>query len=72
MVRIVLMLIFLASGTFFGIANAQNLDEASNSSNNKSLSFNDLFELVENSIVQVTKTMPPANPYGPDRRIVLH
>ncbi len=64
---IVLMLIFLASGTFFGIANAQNLDEASNSSNNKSLSFNDLFELVENSIVQVTKTMPPANPYGPDK-----
>jgi S1-C subfamily serine protease len=61
------MLIFLASGTFFGIANAQNLDEASNSSNNKSLSLNDLFELVENSIVQVTKTMPPANPYGPDK-----
>ena len=64
---IVLMLIFLASGTFFGIVNAQNLDEASNSSNNKSLSLNDLFELVENSIVQVTKTMPPANPYGPDK-----
>jgi S1-C subfamily serine protease len=65
---IVLMLIFLASGTFFGIANAQILDEASNnSSNNKSLSLNDLFELVENSIVQVTKTMPPANPYGPDK-----
>ncbi len=65
---IVLMLIFLASGTFFGIANAQTLDEASNnSSNNKSLSLNDLFELVENSIVQVTKTMPPANPYGPDK-----
>ena len=64
---IVLMLIFLASGTFFGIANAQNLDEASNSSNDKSLSLNDLFELVENSIVQVTKTMPPANPYGPDK-----
>ena len=64
---IVLMLIFLASGTFFGIANAQNLDEASNISNNKSLSLNDLFELVENSIVQVTKTMPPANPYGPDK-----
>ncbi len=65
---IVLMLIFLASGTFFGIANAQNLDEASNSSSNdKSLSLNDLFELVENSIVQVTKTMPPANPYGPDK-----
>ena len=64
---IVLMLIFLASGTFFGIANAQNLDEASNNSNNKSLSLNDLFELVENSIVQVTKTMPPANPYGPDK-----
>ena len=35
---IVLMLIFLASG-IFGIANAQNLDEASNSSSNdKSLS----------------------------------
>jgi S1-C subfamily serine protease len=64
---IVLMLILLASGTFFGIANAQNLDEASNSSNNKSLSLNDLFELVENSVVQVTKTMPPANPYGPDK-----
>lgn len=64
---IVLMLIFLASGTFFGIANAQNLDEGSKSSNNKSLSLNDLFELVENSIVQVTKTMPPANPYGPDK-----
>ena len=33
----------------------------------QSLSLNDLFELVENSIVQVTKTMPPANPYGPDK-----
>jgi S1-C subfamily serine protease len=62
---IVLMLIFLASGTFFGIANAQNLNETS--SNNQSLSLNDLFELVENSIVQVTKTMPPANPLGPDK-----
>jgi S1-C subfamily serine protease len=63
---IVLMLIFLASGTFFGIANAQNLNETS-SNNNQSLSLNDLFELVENSIVQVTKTMPPANPLGPDK-----
>ena len=63
---IVLMLIFLASGTFFGIANAQNLNETS-SNNNKSLSLNDLFELVENSVVQVTKTMPPANPFGPDK-----
>jgi S1-C subfamily serine protease len=63
---IVLMLIFLASGTFFGIANAQNLNETS-SNNNQSLSLNDLFELVENSVVQVTKTMPPANPLGPDK-----
>lgn len=62
---IVLMLIFLASGTFFGVANAQNLNGTSN--NNKDLSLNDLFELVENSIVQVTKTMPPANPFGPDK-----
>jgi S1-C subfamily serine protease len=59
------MLIFLASGTFFGVANAQNLNETS--SNNKSLSLNDLFELVENSIVQVIKTMPPADPLGPDK-----
>lgn len=64
---IVLMLIFLASGTFFGIANAQNLNETSSNNNNKSLSLNDLFELVENSVVQVTKTMPPANPFGPDK-----
>ena len=65
---IVLMLIFLASGTFFGIANAQNLNEiSSNNNNNPSLSLNDLFELVENSVVQVTKTMPPANPFGPDK-----
>jgi S1-C subfamily serine protease len=62
---VVLMLIFLASGTFFGVANAQNLNETS--SNNKSLSLNDLFELVENSIVQVIKTMPPADPLGPDK-----
>src|SRR5215208_2270846 len=68
---IVLMLVFLASGTFFGVANAQNLNETSNNNNNnnnninKDLSLNDLFELVENSIVQVTKTMPPANPFGP-------
>ncbi len=61
---IVLMLIFLASGTFFGVANAQNLNLTSSNSN---LSLNDLFELVENSIVQVTKTMPPANPLGPDK-----
>lgn len=62
---IVLMLTLLASGTFFGVANAQNLNGTSN--NNKDLSLNDLFELVENSIVQVTKTMPPANPFGPDK-----
>jgi S1-C subfamily serine protease len=71
---IVLMLLFLAGGTFFGVANAQNLNETSNNNNNnnnnninKDLSLNDLFELVENSIVQVTKTMPPANPFGPDK-----
>ena len=64
---IVLMLVFLASGTFFGVANAQELNETSNNNNNNDLSFNDLFELVENSIVQVTKTMPPANPFGPDK-----
>lgn len=64
---IVLMLIFLASGTFFGAANAQNFNLTSSNSNNNSLSLNDLFELVENSIVQVTKTMPPANPLGPDK-----
>lgn len=66
---VVLMLIFLASGTFFGVANAQNLNETSsnNNSSNKSLSLNDLFELVENSIVQVIKTMPPADPLGPDK-----
>jgi S1-C subfamily serine protease len=62
---VVLMLTLLASGTFFGVANAQNLNGTSN--NNKDLSLNDLFELVENSIVQVTKTMPPANPLGPDK-----
>lgn len=61
---VVLMLTLLASGTFFGVANAQNLN---GTSNNKDLSLNDLFELVENSIVQVTKTMPPANPFGPDK-----
>ena len=66
---IVLMLIFLASGTIFGVANAQNLDltSSNNTDDDKSLSLNDLFELVENSIVQVTKTMPPANPLGPDK-----
>ncbi len=64
---IVLMLVFLASGTFFGVANAQELNETSNNNNNNDLSLNDLFELVENSIVQVTKTMPPANPFGPDK-----
>ena len=64
---VVLMLILLASGTFFGVANAQNLNETSsnNNSSNKSLSLNDLFELVENSIVQVIKTMPPADPFRP-------
>ena len=62
---VVLMLTLLASGTFFGVANAQNLNGTSN--NNKDLSLNNLFELVENSIVQVTKTMPPANPFGPDK-----
>ena len=64
---IVLMLVFLASGTFFGVADAQELNETSNNNNNNDLSLNDLFELVENSIVQVTKTMPPANPFGPDK-----
>lgn len=61
---VILMLILLASGTFFGVAHAQNLNETYS---NKSLSLNDLFELVENSIVQVIKTMPPADPLGPDK-----
>ena len=65
------MLVFLASGTLIGgVANGQNLNETSNNNNNNNnndLSLNDLFELVENSIVQVTKTMPPANPFGPDK-----
>ena len=61
---IVLMLVFVASGTFFGIANAQNLTETYNS---KNLSLTELYELVEKSIVQVTKTTPPTNPLGPDK-----
>src|SRR5215216_7353709 len=61
---IVLMLVFVASGTFFGIANAQNLTETYNS---KDLSLTELYELVEKSIVQVTKTTPPTNPLGPDK-----
>ena len=63
---IVLMLILLASGTFFGIANAQNLTETSTTS--KNLSLTDLYELVGKSVVQVTKTMPPpADPLGPNK-----
>ena len=60
---IVLMLIFLASGTFFGIANAQNLTDASTTS--KNLSIGELYEFVIKSVVQVTKTTPPADPLGP-------
>ncbi len=62
---IVLMLIFLASSTFFGIANAQNLTETSTTS--KNLSLTELYELVIKSVVQVTKTTPPADPLGPDK-----
>ncbi|HJU59198.1 MAG TPA: trypsin-like peptidase domain-containing protein [Nitrososphaeraceae archaeon] len=62
---IVLMLIFLASGTFFGIANAQNLTETSTTSKNLSLA--ELYEFVIKSVVQVTKTKPPADPLGPDK-----
>ena len=61
---IALMLIFIASGTFFGIANAQNTTGTHNS---KILSLPELYELVEKSIVEVTKTLPPANPLGPDQ-----
>ena len=60
---VVLMLIFLASGTFFGIANAQNLTDASTTS--KNLSIGELYEFVIKSVVQVTKTTPPADPLGP-------
>jgi S1-C subfamily serine protease len=62
---IVLMLIFLASGTFFGIANAQNLTETSTTSKNLSLA--ELYEFVIKSVVQVTKITPPADPLGPDK-----
>lgn len=62
---IVLMLILLASSTFFGIANAQNLTETSTTS--KNLSLTELYELVIKSVVQVTKTTPPADPLGPDK-----
>lgn len=40
--------------------------EETNSTERKELSFNDLFALVENSVVQITKTMPPLNPFGPN------
>ncbi|HSF52053.1 MAG TPA: trypsin-like peptidase domain-containing protein [Nitrososphaeraceae archaeon] len=63
--NIVLMLIFLASGTFFGIANAQNLTDASTTS--KNLSIGELYEFVIKSVVQVTKTTPPADPLGPNK-----
>ena len=63
---IVLMLIFLASGTFLGIANAQNLTETS-ATTSKNLSFSELYELVKTSVVQVTKTTPPADPLGPNK-----
>src|SRR5919107_4088890 len=61
---IVLTVIILVSGTFFGIANAQNSTETPSS---KNLSLTELYELVEKSIVQVTKTTPPANPLGPEK-----
>ena len=62
---IILMLIFIASSsTAFGLANAQNLTGTSDS---KNLSLPELYELVEKSIVQVTKVTPPANPLGPDK-----
>jgi S1-C subfamily serine protease len=62
---IILTLIVIASSsTSFGIANAQNLTETSDSEN---LSLPELYELVEKSIVQVTKTTPPANPLGPEK-----
>jgi S1-C subfamily serine protease len=59
------MLIFLASGTFFGIANAQNLTDTSTTS--KNLSIGELYEFVIKSVVQVTKTTPPADPLGPNK-----
>ena len=62
---IVLMLIFLASGTFFGIADAQNLTETSTTS--KNLSLTELYDFVIKSVVQVTKTTPPTDPLGPDK-----
>ena len=49
---IALMLIFIASGTFFGIANAQNMTDTPNS---KNLSLPNLYELVEKSIVEEQK-----------------
>jgi S1-C subfamily serine protease len=62
---IILTLIVIASSsTSFGIANAQNLTETSDIEN---LSLPELYELVEKSIVQVTKTTPPANPLGPEK-----
>lgn len=40
--------------------------EETNSTEKKELSLNDLFDFAENSVVQVTKTMPPIIPSGPD------
>lgn len=40
--------------------------EETNSTEKKELSLNDLFDFAENSVVQVTKTMPPLIPSGPD------
>lgn len=40
--------------------------EETNNTEKKELSLNDLFDFAENSVVQVTKTMPPIIPSGPD------
>jgi S1-C subfamily serine protease len=61
-------IIFVVMSIFFVTCTLESVNaQSSNIIEKDDLTLNDLFDLVENSVVQITKTIPSVDPFGPNK-----
>lgn len=60
-------ILFVVMSIFFVTCTLESVNgQSSNITEKEYLTLNDLFNLVENSVVQITKTIPSVDPFGPN------
>lgn len=60
-------ILFVVMSIFFVTYTLESVNgQSSNITEKEYLTLNDLFDVVENSVVQITKTIPSVNPFGPN------